>query len=262
MRFPLKLKVLLRTANFFWVDFCSTTGIRGFSFITKSIFRVESYFWLILVVICAYLTLIDVRNTIQLYMMEPTITKVIVMNNNSISLGSPTVCIDLNIENMKFGPVDLLQPETVRKFIRKFSQKHQSLSGYLNDTFNWLKTFEPTDLELVRKVPQFSYKSFNNSELDLVENELMPALSLAVSVVSGIVRVEQLVRLDYSLVQLNWGIRKKSVDPSYETDYIDGKTSEAVGVFYNFILSKGESFDQILHLSGALMCEMMQLQVV
>lgn len=84
----------------FWLEFCLSTGIRGFSYIAKSKQKTEHFLWLLVVSTFIILTFYDVTNTCLLYVSEETVSRVTVKSNSTINLGTPTICLEFNVAQM------------------------------------------------------------------------------------------------------------------------------------------------------------------
>lgn len=109
--------------------FANTTGIKAFGFAQKAKSPFERLFWSCLIVLGSFLTIFDVYQTVETFLQYPTSTKITLINNDSLNLGEPTLCMDVKLVNFTALPYD---PNILNKTAEWLSTNEESL---LNSTF-------------------------------------------------------------------------------------------------------------------------------
>lgn len=77
--------------------FSATTGLKAFGFAINSRLPAERYFWFCLIACGSVLTILDIMCIIDSFITNSTGTKVILITNDSINLGEPTLCVDTKL---------------------------------------------------------------------------------------------------------------------------------------------------------------------
>lgn len=246
-----------KTPKDFWIEFCSSTGVRGFSYITKSICVAEEWFWGVMIIICGALTVYDISINVSKYLSYPTSTKVVVFNNDTISLGSPTICIDIDIESLDYSGIDLTKPETVRQFLSQF--RNENIEDLLLYEFYKMRNRSALSLSEQSRLLYASDFPINWGDLKL-DSRLSPLVSLTTAMIGAVVRHENLIRGDYGPEDYNWGIVK--FDRDSEFFYVDQANSAAIYEVYKFYMKRNSHLKTLHRLSGALLCQMVDLNLV
>lgn len=83
--------------------FSATTGLKPFGFARNASSTAERVFWYCLIIVGSLLTCVDVWATTRIYLRFPTGTKVTQVNNDTINLGEPTLCITPTIPDQQIS---------------------------------------------------------------------------------------------------------------------------------------------------------------
>lgn len=261
----MKLVSVLRKVRLAWLDFCTSTGIKGFSFIVRSDGLPEQLLWGALIIVCAALTVWDVQHTIEIFVEEPTMTKTDVRNNETIHLGSPSLCIDLEVEQLKYGKLNLYDVDEVKRFLENMSFI-SDMESYLISSLHGIKKYRRKSVNIASKIPQFHSFDPLSIQLDssgyISSEDFITFLSLIVSTFSAIVRFEHLVEPDLTASKLSWGLMRSNITTAYEDFYIDHKTSPSIFEVYKFITKRSSNLVPVWQTTGALQCEIMNMEII
>lgn len=160
----------------------------------------EKLFWAVMIVICSGLTIMDVYDSVQLFLISPTSTRVFVSSNQSISLGSPTLCVDLDMSNFTYSRINLAEPKTVDQLLATFVGE---------DVMEFLRrNFEAVQLIRENNSDPMSLFNYNSTPLDeTYENKrILPLLSLTAVMLSNIIRAEHYVNSSGLRADFAWGV--------------------------------------------------------
>lgn len=127
--------------------FCKKTGIKAFGFARDSRTVHERYVWYLLIVTCTGLTFWDVYETVSTFIKTPTGTKIYFVHNNSLELGTPTMCVNFDAKQMNYGALNRLSDTEFLQFLTQFN--------------HYVTRWNKSNLEQHNNVSQFLYLSTN-----------------------------------------------------------------------------------------------------
>lgn len=90
-------------------EFTVATGLKVFGFARNSEAIWERLFWVSLMLIGAYFTCSDIIATVTFFASFPTGTKMTQINNDTLDLGEPTLCVGVELNAENFSHFDLDQ---------------------------------------------------------------------------------------------------------------------------------------------------------
>lgn len=212
-------------------EFCSTTGVRGFSFIKSSRYLPERFIWTCLIICGTILTIWDCSVTTSRYMSKPTTVRTTVILNRTMDLGKATLCIEINVGEMRFGSIDL--------------NNHQSVSQFLEDL--------PVDFDLVKYLKSYVYNE--SIESPLSGTMFRSLLSLSTAVLGAIVRYESLSGKQVG--NFTWSPPTVLAD---EVVFEDRNNSYSIYLFYEYLMLSEVNITEIVPLVSVLLCRVMEVQ--
>lgn len=227
----------------FWKDFCSSTGIRFFSYIFRSRSKSEAFFWISAFLLCVSVTTWDVIVTIKYFMESPTSTKVTVFINETFNLGQPTVCMYIGLNSsLAEKKLNLAETDGIQQFLNKFNRT--DVQKFINDQFQKIKN------------PNFTEEKIASQE------DFYKLVLLSATVLSNILRLELFIDKNFTTEQLAFGLTNLDI---YETksahDLIDQSTELGIKLVYQFLIEQKFNFYELLKTVLSAICYLIRVKV-
>lgn len=239
----------------YFYEFCCTTGIRGFSFIKNSINLTEKILWISVVVVCIGLTTWDVTETFKKYLSHPTSTKIMVMANKSISLGDPTMCIEMDVGHFNTAGWNLRNETEMDEFISTLPSNfaiEKYISAELSDESFDIRNIPASEANN-RSSPAYKFLQFKPTN-----RRIRPIIALTTAVLSALIRHESL-----SGGQLSSFTWSPTSFINYEVQFIEDSRSQSIFKFFTFLLKDPNlNLTSLVGWTANLLCRMLDIQLI
>lgn len=203
----------------YWDDFTAKTGVRGFAFVQQTNNVGEKLFWYSVIVTSIILTMLDIHETWTTFYNIPTNTVVLVMDNSSVILPRPTLCIPIQVDHLAFLQSNFDQTVLSEiEFLTKFSENYNTI--------------------------------FNETNWKFIKNDLLIWAGLITATVSNVIRAEHGVRPDRNVTE-SWGVFVYA-----EHKHHLSKVLHNVAAFYQ---KRSVSLRYLMTIAGQLICRFINI---
>lgn len=226
-------------------EFCSSTGIRGFSYFRNSLCVWEKLLWTTAIIVGTYVTLSDVVLTVSRYLHNDTYMIVSLINTKLMNLGTPTLCIELDISTFSTGTLSIQSLPDVEKFISELPKDFDLLKFMTEEADKDYPSGVLLENDSNLTIDYASERTFHET------NPLSrPILTLTLMVLSSLIRYENLLES----TEFTW-------EPFNFKETEEQPRNASIYAFYQYMLTSKVDFIMATKVAAYLLCRKMSLRV-